>query len=269
MRIELPHGAVQPVGESGPRASAVTVRQTIRPVTDETQNGTWHTLAALDHRPMRNQAQKPSSGTARLRTAVRPHWSLQRWTPVPVRPPDAAHDDARSRRRPVSRVPPPAAAPADPLASSGSNGWVGTNPHQRDLRWSSRTATSVESPGPRSRWISDPRSNSSSQIGEIPPRSRFEIRRSSSQIGEIPRRSVVEREHARARDDALRPVACERVAVGKVEHPLALMNEAIRAPQRALQRARQRSIKRAIGSRRNTSRRGARTSLRPEAHSPS
>ena len=158
MRIELPHGAVQPVGESGPRASAVTVRQTIRPVTDETQNGTWHTLAALDHRPMRNQAQKPSSGTARLRTAVRPHWSLQRWTPVPVRPPDAAHDDARSRRRPVSRVPPPAAAPADPLASSGSNGWVGTNPHQRDLRWSSRTATSVESPGPRSRWISDPRS---------------------------------------------------------------------------------------------------------------
>jgi hypothetical protein len=131
---------LQPVGESGPRASAVTVRKTIRPVTDETQNGTWHTLAALDHRPMRNQAQKPSSGTARLRTAVRPHWSLQRWTPVPVRPPDAAHDDARSRRRPVSRVPPPAAAPADPLASSGSNGWVGTNPHQRDLQWSSRTA---------------------------------------------------------------------------------------------------------------------------------
>lgn len=200
---------------------------------------------------MRNQAQKPSSGTARLRTAVRPHWSLQRWTPVPVRPPDAAHDDARSRRRPVSRVPPPAAAPADPLASSGSNGWVGTNPHQRDLRGSSRTATSVESPGPRSQWLSDPRS------GPTTPRrsGRFHRDRdsrfggASSQIGEIPRRSVVEREHARARDDALRPVACERVAVGKVEHPLALMNEAIRAPQRAIQRALQRSIKRAIGSR--------------------
>lgn len=187
MRIELPHGAGPArwgIRLSGPRASAVTVRRTIRPVTDETQNGTWHTLAALDHRPMRNQAQKPSSGTARLRTAVRPHWSLQRWTPVPVRPPDAAHDDARSRRRPVSRVPPPAAAPADPLASSGSNGWVGTNPHQRDLHWSSRTATSVESPGPRSRWISDPRS------GQIPPRRSGRFRRDlDTRFGGAPHRS--------------------------------------------------------------------------------
>jgi len=135
-------------------------------------------------------------------------------------------------------------------------------PEPRDLGGISRSAISVDlRPAIRP--------NSSSQIGEIPPRSRFEIRRSSSQVGEIPRRSVVEREHARARDDALRPVACERVAVGKVEHPLALMNEAIRAPQESnpegtpeVNQEGNRVPTKHISTR-------ARTSLRPEAHSPS
>lgn len=115
----------------------------------------WHMahMAALDHRLMRNQARKPSSGTAPLRTAVRPHCSLQRWTPVPVRPPDAAHDDARSRRRPVSRLPPPAAA-ATPATAPAPR--LRTPSQAQDLMGGWRripfSAICGGAPEPRSRW---------------------------------------------------------------------------------------------------------------------